>query len=73
MAVPEAPINETYSVVFEKNDVRFSGQAFVMEFVSKPVPMKARADNHFRFCILSLDSGHHSGSGCLICNVHLAR
>ena len=44
-----------------------------MEFVSKPVPMKARADNHFRFCILSLDSRHHPGSGCLICNVHLVR
>ena len=25
-----------------------------MEFVSKPVPMKARADNHFRFVFFPL-------------------
>lgn len=60
MAMPKAAIDLDYCLVFGKNQVWFSGQAFLMKTVAEPTPVKLGSYDELWLCVLPLDVGHHS-------------
>lgn len=57
--VPEAAVGKQDRLVFGKNEIRFAGQAAIMETIAESQRVKALAEDHLRSCVAPPDAGHH--------------
>jgi hypothetical protein len=59
MPMPVTPVNEHHRAVSRKNEIRSTGQFFVMQSITQSLPMQKVSDQHFGLGILAANAGHH--------------
>lgn len=64
MSMPVAPVNEHYRSVSRKNEIRSTGQFFVMQPITQSLTMQKASDQHFGPGILAANAGHHPRPDC---------
>ena len=55
MLVPEATVNEDYSLVFRQNDVRFAREFAIVEAIAEAHPVQERTHVPLDSCPFALD------------------
>lgn len=67
--MPVTSVNLDDGVVLSEYKVRTPRQRAVMQSEAQALSVEKTADNSFRLCVLSLDSGHHPASGGAVYNI----
>lgn len=69
MAVPKAAMHEDDCVMLRKHEVRSPGDILRMQPVTEATCMKRPPKHQFGLRVLSLDPGHHAGTGVFVYDI----
>ena len=70
VAMPETPMHKDNSLVHRENQIGFTRQLPGMKPEAQPSAMQIFSDQQFRFCVFSLNTGHHSAACRLVNDVN---
>ena len=64
MSMPEAAMHKDDGLVFAQHQVRFAGEFFIVQPVTKAICMQEFTHQHFRLRILAFNAAHIVATGC---------
>ncbi len=70
MTVPKTSVNENYSTVFWKHQIRRTRQALVVNQVPESQAMKCSSEDHLGLRVRMTDSSHYPRTRHLVDGIH---